>query len=176
MKTVAFSPSFEHWLAALLGQPDIQIRELLRDNTALEFLIVWSLFESKCCRGFLRHTDIDDFAERLFHEGYDSYPILAVVARFHQRYQDGDKYRHLMHGQTISRMKALLRSSVQSLSDVDRIYFMSVVAYRYRNNMFHGNKGVRSWLNFSEQISDCSRVLQTFITHSETQLQDMTEA
>lgn len=37
---------------------------------------------------------------------------------------------------------------------------MTYIVYRYRNNMFHGNKGLESWLQFEEQIKDCITVMK----------------
>lgn len=38
-----------------------------------------------------------------------------------------------------------------------RIFFLAIVAYRFRNNMFHGNKGVQSWLLYTKQIAPSGR-------------------
>ena len=39
-----------------------------------------------------------------------------------------------------------------------------VVVYRFRNNIFHGNKGVDSWLQYRPQIEKCTNVMQHLIT------------
>jgi hypothetical protein len=45
--------SFEKWLGGLLGQDPQKAKRLLDDRTAFEFLLTWSLFESKCFGGYL---------------------------------------------------------------------------------------------------------------------------
>ena len=47
------------------------------------------------------------------------------------------------------------------------MYSVVVVVYRFRNNMFHGNKGVASWLRYREQIALCVLAMQEFIAHAE---------
>ena len=38
------------------------------------------------------------------------------------------------------------------LSDEEKLVLMIYVVYRYRNNIFHGNKGIESWSHYTSQI------------------------
>lgn len=38
------------------------------------------------------------------------------------------------------------------------------VVYRFRNNIFHGNKGVNSWIQYTEQIRHCVQVMKVLIS------------
>jgi hypothetical protein len=62
---------FEHWLGELLGESEHEVAYLLKDETALRFLIAWSLFEAKCFDGFVKLDGLDAFACRLISESYD---------------------------------------------------------------------------------------------------------
>jgi hypothetical protein len=158
---------FERWLGALLKQSEREVQLLLSDSAALQFLIAWSLFESKCFDGFVKIDRIQKFSERVAAEGCDPDSLDAALAHLHQRYQDKELYRQLMHGQVSSRMDSLLREPLSSFSGSGKIFFLSIVAYRYRNNMFHGNKGVQSWLAYAEQIRLCTISIGHFVSHAE---------
>ncbi len=47
------------------------------------------------------------------------------------------------------------------------VKFALCIIIRYRNNMFHGNKGVSSWLAYRQQINDCTCLMQHFISKNE---------
>ena len=64
-------------------------------------------------------------------------------------------------------MPALIKKSFTELSTADKLFFLVFVVYRYRNNIFHGNKGVQSWLQYRDQIRRCTQVMQALVTHAE---------
>jgi hypothetical protein len=168
--------TFENWLATLLGQRRTQVQLLLQDSTALQFLIAWSLFESKCFDGFVKIAGLDKFAARLASESFDPTLVLEAASHFHTRYQDRGRYEHLMHRQSCERLDALVRNDLGIAGAADVIFLVAVVAYRFRNNMFHGNKGVASWLQYKTQIQLCTEVLQHFVSHAESRLPSLREA
>ena len=161
------SASFASWLAGLLEASPFEVTRLLRDPTAVHFLIAWSLFESKCFAGFMRWNAIEPVIQEMVNDGCATDVLISSVQHFHQRYQNRRLYDHLMHGQTSSRMERLLTQQVQSFTPADAMFFMVVVIYRYRNNIFHGNKGVGSWLQYREQIRLCIGAMQTLVSHKE---------
>lgn len=158
---------FEEWLGTLLKQSPDEIRRLLDDPAAQEFLISWSLFEAKCFDGFVKIQTIESFAKRVAEQGADSPSLDRAIAHFHQRYQDAERYRQLMHGQPSSQMHTLVNKDLALFQPWERLYFLAIVAYRFRNNMFHGNKGVASWLHYSEQIRLCTATIGRFVSHAE---------
>jgi hypothetical protein len=158
---------FEHWLGKLLCQDEREISRLLADRTALRFLIAWSLFESKCFAGFVRIGEIEHFSKRIVAEGFDTAVTNDALAHFHNRYQCNRRYQHLMHRQACRRMDTMIQRSLDSFTPEDKAFFVTLVAYRFRNNMFHGNKGVASWLKYTDQISLCTSVIGHFVSHAE---------
>jgi hypothetical protein len=72
-----------------------------------------------------------------------------------------------MYRQHSKRMSSLLQQQFGSLGPHDLVFLVALVTYRYRNNMFHGNKGVRSWLQYKTQIGLCTNVVQSFVSHAE---------
>lgn len=159
---------FEQWLGELLSQDQFEVRRLLQNPAALHFLIAWSLFESKCFDGYVKIDKLEAFAARLVAESYDSGLIAEAASHFHARYQDKERYRQLMHRQPCKRMDALVQRQLESVRPEDSIFIVALVLYRFRNNMFHGNKGVQSWLQFTKQILLCTDAMQGFVSHAES--------
>jgi hypothetical protein len=54
--------SFQSWLGTLVGHSEFEVRRLLEDESALHFLVAWSLFESKCFAGFVKAKQIEHYA------------------------------------------------------------------------------------------------------------------
>jgi len=69
-----------------------------------------------------------------------------------------------MWKQKSPKLKAILSKDFEVLSADEIAFFTIFVVYRYRNNIFHGNKGVASWLKFQDQIKLCIKVMQTLIS------------
>lgn len=166
---------FDEWLGALLNQSQHEIRRLLDDSAAQEFLIAWSLFEAKCFNGFVKIDRIESFAKRVAEEGADSRLLDPAISHFHQRYQDSERYQNLMHGQSSGKMVRLIAAETESFQKWERLFFLAVVAYRFRNNMFHGNKGVQSWLQYTEQIRLCTQAIAHFVSHAEAKRPSLPE-
>lgn len=167
--------SFEQWLGKLLCANELEVKRLLMDKSALHFLIAWSLFESKCFDGFLKHDQIEQFSERISKSESLGHEWLAEIAQyFHARYQDKKLLRKLMpnkaanNERNFSKMDMLLNKQFESLTPADIVYFVVMIIYRYRNNIFHGNKGVGSWLKFKAQIHLCTQAMQVFVSHAES--------
>jgi hypothetical protein len=161
--------SFNNWLASYLQQDVSEVAKLTEDQTAMEFLMTWSIFESDCFDGFCKIKDISAFSKKVV-ATKDNYPSTfpELAEYFHKRYQDKTKYANLVHGRTIPELENILAKELNDLHREDEAYLLSVVVYRYRNNIFHGNKGVSSWLRYNEQIRHCITIMRNLIDISET--------
>jgi hypothetical protein len=164
--------TFTEWLAATLNEREHEVDHLLADKVALHFLIAWSLLESKCFGGFMKPEKLAPFSVRLVREGFSVGVLSTCTSHFHQRYQSPSRLANLLHGHNtpavFEQFRRCLAASEGSLSSDNQIFLVGFVAYRFRNNMFHGNKGVESWLQFRPQIGLCTTAMQSFITHAET--------
>lgn len=158
--------TFTSWLGTLFGHPELEVRRLLQDESALQFLVAWSLFESKCFGGFVQAVEIERYAKAtspaldpaLLHDG---------VEHFHARYQNEKLFENLMYKQKNERLLALLKRPFTGITADDKLYLLVFVIYRYRNNIFHGNKGVLSWLQYRVQIQHCIQAMQVLVSHAE---------
>ena len=155
---------FDKWLADYFGQEESQITELLSDATATRFLIAWSLFETSYFQGraiaeriekftIPKETDLNSIINEL-----DEY-----VSFFHNRYQNNTVYKNLMHKNTNKRMENLIKKSFTSLNSEEKIFFAMLVVFRYRNNIFHGNKRVQHWSDYKDCILKCITMMQLLI-------------
>lgn len=160
------SSTFASWLGTLFRHSELQVRRLLDDGTALHFLVAWSLFESKCFSGFVKAAEIASYAERVAPR-FGPQAVHDAVVHFYQRYQHETLFRNLMHRQKDERLSGLLEGSMDQLSPQDKVYFVVFVIHRFRNNIFHGNKGVDSWLKYRQQIQYCVEAMQVLVSDAE---------
>jgi hypothetical protein len=75
-----------------------------------------------------------------------------------------------MHDQQSPRMDDLLKRPFNSLSAEEQVFIAVLTTYRYRNNIFHGNKGVDSWLEYKPQIRRCIDAMKAFVDHAESRV------
>lgn len=172
-------PTFANWLGNLLKQNEQEVQRLLNNESALHFLLAWSLFESKCFGGNLKASMLDEFAKTLANVQEATFaPLKKPAEHFHSRYQNSRKLSNLMPKDTtpqavVAQFKECLSVPFDRLSRAQTIFLVAVVVYRFRNNIFHGAKGVSSWLKYNEQICLCVRSMQAFISHAEAQTTTM---
>jgi len=157
---------FLKWLSKYLGADEEKTNELLDNELSRYFLIVWSIYEAKCFEGFVKEHKLNGFAKRMVGTIYSN-RINNSAEYFHKRYQDKKKYQNLIHSKNGNpRFNEILKKGYTNLTVEEKIFLLTFVTYRYRNNIFHGNKGISSWLKFDEQIKKCIYVLQEFINAS----------
>lgn len=168
--------TFAQWLADIFETDASEVETLLGDKTASQFLIAWSLLESKCLSGFVKAEDIQSFAKGLpTGETLATSSIREHAQYFHCRYQDQTLFMNLVRDDKLPARRGspnklrkdvdhIVTMAFDQLNAVQTIVFCTFVVYKFRNNIFHGNKGVRSWLNFSAQIDRCTLVMQELIS------------
>ena len=144
----------KQWLANYYGISSRDMDNILKDEKATSYLLIWSVFEQDIFNGFMKIRDIKSVA-RQFANYSNELDIEALAQNFHSRYQDTDNYRHLIHDKDNLDFKQIISKSYHDISDVEKIEMLFFVAYRYRNNIFHGNKKVEAWTRYTVQINDC---------------------
>lgn len=150
------------WLANYFETTERYINEMMRDEKATSFLLIWPIFEQTVFGGFCQSKKLKLYAGKL--EPYiDELDIDSMMLHFHNRYQNKNHYHHLCHQDKNVAISNMLKSSVTQLSDEDKIYFLLYVVYRYRNNIFHGNKGIKSWSHYTKEINYCMGFMMNVI-------------
>ena len=181
------STEFERWLADLFGKSTEQMSQLLENPTAVQFLVTWSIFEYRCFEQSMKVGKIQPFVKCCIDNRFDEFSIVEYAKHFHQRYKQNKRlYKHLLFDGKSAPLKltcnqlpeidSILKLTFEDLNTTQILTFSIFVAYRFRNNIFHGTKGVNSWLEFKEQIDHCTNIMQRLISHAEeisTQLKDV---
>ena len=157
---------FLKWLSKYLGSDEKETNKLLDNELSRYFLIVWSIYEAKCFGGFVKVDKFNEFVKGIIGT-IDANRINDSAEYFHKRYQDKKKYQNLIHSKNGNpRFDEILKKAYTDLTVEEKIFLLTFVTYRYRNNIFHGNKGISSWLKYDKQIKKCIYVLQEFINAS----------
>ena len=174
-------------------QEDIEVVEtLLKNEKATAFFLVWPIMERKLFRGEVtissdprkkdKPNHIKNFSKdnanlyqrlRIKLDGVESTNFDSVASYFHNRFRCDAKYKKLFHcrkGRTekIPNDKhfydlILDKEDFSTLSDEDKLCLLLIVTFRYRNNIFHGNKHIEDWLDFSKQIEYCVEFMMQLI-------------
>lgn len=146
------------WLANHFGTTQKNIDNVLRDEKATTFLLIWPIMEQELFDGFMKNDHIESKAAEL-EKYYERLDLDTIIEAFWRRYQDKDNFRHLLHkdknGSVTSMIKQILSTPLSNLNNKEKLELLLFIIYRYRNNIFHGNKGVLSWTKYSEQINSC---------------------
>lgn len=162
--------TFDQWFADYFQEDQLQVEHLLRDGTATRFLIAWSLLESRCFGGFVAVDKLSPFATDVTERAtFRNESFREPGRHFHSRYQDKQCFKNLIHkkhknSNELEEFRGILSKQFDVLSDYQLVFMLLFVVYRFRNNIFHGNKGVESWLKYKEQIDFCLRVMQSLIS------------
>lgn len=160
------------WLGEYLSVPEENskdkkvtaedIQDLLKDETATLFLLIWPIMEQNVFHGYMKKGNIDAVARQA--AGSAQKPdINDIFLHFHQRYQDKDARHHLQHRDTNDIFNETLKKTAGQVTDQEKIAFLFYVVYRYRNNIFHGNKGIKSWSQYTKQITYCLNFMMKII-------------
>ena len=137
-----------------------EIRDMLHNQVAVLYLLIWPIMEQRYFSGFLMSNQISDAACKLapFYCEDLKNDLDEIIMKFFNRYKNNRQHcRALKLDKTMKPEfnKILSKNKFVDLQPADKIKLLLFVIYRYRNNIFHGNKDIRKWASFDEQIKDC---------------------
>lgn len=162
------------WLAKHLKTDDQTIKKILIGSNARLFLLVWPVFEQEIFNGNITLysgsgkpksekkaliTAVEEFKDY-----YSELNIDDVARYLHSRYQDQGKYNRLKHDSDYSRVGDILKTPYNKIKNDQKLEMLFYVVYRYRNNIFHGNKELIHWDDFEEQIRFCLEFMMKIIS------------
>ena len=151
--------STKEWLAQYFDTNVTKIQELLKDELATSFLLIWPIFEQTFFSNFCKKENIEKFSKN--YEKFFSYE--EIFQHFYLRYQNNDHYRNLTHQSRYPKFEQILHKPQNYITDSEKLLFITFVVYRYRNNIFHGNKGIKSWSQFKQQIAYCLEFMTSML-------------
>lgn len=137
------------WIQEYLSAPVLPKASI---ELVSSFLIVWALFEQKLFDGYVQKCKIHGCAQKFAGVELD---VEEMARHFHERYQVTEYKHNLLHGDNYEGFDTILGNEYDNLLNQDKLQLLIYVTYRYRNNIFHGSKGLMSWAQFSVQITYC---------------------
>lgn len=154
----------DNWTVDAKTKPK-NIASAIQESNAFEFMILWSMLETKLFHKFCKKKDLLEFSQRSM---IPIDQIADITAYFHDRYKriDGihnDDYRHLIQSDRVPVIDKYLEKPYDELTDKEKCHLILYVIFRYRNNIFHGNKRVYSWLTYKDQINKCVDAMIFFV-------------
>lgn len=136
-------------------------------DLAKDFLILWSIFETKIrsCFGN-QNTQINIPMIKKYVENYLDENVLIhnpeidiIYSHFKKRYtNDTNKVEALFNFVTINQIFKDLHAK-DDPTEKEKIIYMGIIIYRFRNNIFHGNKEYFNWNKYREEISYCNYIM-----------------
>lgn len=74
-------------------------------------------------------------------------------------FKSSRRNRKLKRHDDYPKIKEIIRKQNSDFNIHEKLHFILYVVYRYRNNIFHGSKGVESWIRFKPQMERCVKVM-----------------
>ena len=135
-------------------------------NHVLYFSLLWNIYEGVVCNRSCNVKTIENSVQQLEDEKLNQADFEPYLLYF--------KNRYIASGETNNQFETLRlhRDYVELVKDVllgkrntskDTILALLLIIYRYRNNMFHGEKAIQSLPTQDENFSVSNQVLMKFI-------------
>jgi hypothetical protein len=114
-------------------------------NAITDFSLLWSLFESRVLSRNANARALCNAVEAWLNGGaFDPNLFDDEIAYFQQRYHPGDDFSHHFFGLRLQRAdrEPMVRRVLDGTEDEasNRLSAALIIIYRYRNNLFHGEK------------------------------------
>lgn len=126
------------------------------------FLILWSLFENRCCNGNANKASIENVIEKV-EKSFDDEILDEVFNYMRTRYAGAKNFKNLNFrtGGGDEKMKTHCEKvfSGEESSKEDKLKAVLYVIYRYRNNLFHGSKQIPNLQQQKDNFNASYKVL-----------------
>jgi hypothetical protein len=156
---------FNRWFASYFGQDEKEVDLLLQDRLSTNFLLAWSMLESKCFAGQMTTDKLLPYANST--AALDILKIHGIrnaTEFLHTHYRNEANYRDLLRRDKSDAFRKVIDTDYKDLKKPELVFMLLFVVYRFRHNIFDGDKGVRTWLKFHFEIELCTGVMQALLT------------
>lgn len=164
--------------ASLREAPTLQPSTL---DVVAGFTFLWNLFEGVACHGRVSVPGLGQVAERIAASPLLTNDTVEHSLSFYRfRYLDGeqmqDRFYDLNFRQNDKQelVEAVLKGTETNL--VNKLHALLIIAYRIRNNMFHGLKSVHIWDDQAQNISEAARILSAALEALDTYIVERAHA
>lgn len=144
------------------------------------FAMFWCIYEKKIWN--TNHRSLDYNNLNLFGEKLDR-KILNLENKlknleeefehFKNRYfnsKDSDKYlKNFLNSNKTSNIETFkihfkkIKDNKEKDDIILKTSFLAIIIFRYRNNIFHGNKSPFDWKNYNKEIQSCIKIMYEFL-------------
>lgn len=143
-----------NWLANYYDTSIVNIYDLLNSERATTFLLIWPIFENELFNGYCRKGLLASKIKDIVSVFNDD--IEKMAKHFHDRYHNNKRYYHnLIHNDKYDDFSSIISNEYETLDNESKLLMLLYIVFRYRNNIFHGNKGILSWTKYGKQIDYC---------------------
>ena len=141
------------------------LNDFLHSENAIIFFILWTIFEGHITSDGIKNPLLKTICKE-YEPYYDNLQCENITSYFYDRYQDKTNLRHLVHnkgGESGQLFTEYLSLDYSTLNNEQKLLIILFTVFRYRNNIFHGSKGVESWSKYKNQIEKCIMFMQKMI-------------
>lgn len=153
----------KNWLSRRLHIDSSSIDMYFKNNNVTGFLMIWTIFEQGLFSGYIRFDELKKFSVKNQCFIASETILDDNFTYFHNRYQNKEFYKNLVHNENKQEIEEIRNAEIEKINNEDKLKFLLYIVYRYRNNIFHGNKGVLSWMKYEEQIDKCVLIMTKLI-------------
>lgn len=151
--------------------PDHQHLSYEAHDSIFHFAPIWNVFETEACGRKANKKSMEDAVELIVSKGMpDLKAYQKIVEYFKLRYENGTNHLFRTLFEPTAGKDSQLRAGIQKLME-DRSYLdpkcqivgLLFIAYRIRNNLFHGNKGIPTVRGQNELFQQVNQLLIRFV-------------
>ncbi len=164
--------------ASLREAPTLQSSTL---DVVAGFTFLWNLFEGVACHGHVSVPRLCQVAERIAVSPLIAHGTVEHSLSFYRfRYVDGEQMQDRFYGLNFRQndkqelVESVLKGTETNL--VSKLHALLIIAYRIRNNMFHGLKSVHIWDAQAQNISEATRILSAALEALDTHIVERARA
>ena len=128
-----------------------------------DFTLLWNLLENICFKNYVKIDKINDLIDSKidkFNENNETFR--ETFKYFYTRYQNENKLRALNLNRPMKELAIKILNNTYTDKN-NKLKFIMAVIYRYRNNLFHGEKQMRYIRLQKENFKIANKFLMYFI-------------
>lgn len=162
--------------SATIFDAELWVRENLREAPSLKpetfkavagFALLWNLFEGLICKGRANANTLPRITQNLARSSKLEKLVDKSISYYRSRYVADQEMNAIFNGLKFrandrrEHVESVLKGQVDDFGD--KVLALLIIAYRIRNNIFHGLKSASIWDDQAKNISQASRVLSLII-------------
>ena len=134
-----------NWAKKYYGVTD-DTQSIFESSNAFSFLFIWAIFEGEACGGYAKINQIKTIKNR-----FSNINILEIFSFFQLRYSNNkSKFDNLRISEQKIKQRTYNILTSKSPTKDEMTEALLVILFRFRNNIFHGNKKPLQWGKYDD--------------------------